>query len=86
MRDNFRPNVRLTTNILMVIGTFLIAFNISKISTESKEEQRIFDCARLNAGAMFLKDFNQKYDLFYSEDRLYESNQPAITFCKYYER
>ena len=34
MRDNFRPNVRLTTNILMVIGTFLIAFNLSKISTE----------------------------------------------------
>ena len=86
MRDNFRPNVRITTNILMVIGTFLVAFNISKMSTESKEEQRIFDCARLHAGAMFLKDFNKKYELFYSEKRSIESNQSAVTFCKYYGR
>ena len=36
MRDNFRPNVRLTTNILMVIGTFLIAFNLSSVNKQSK--------------------------------------------------
>ena len=38
MRDNFRPNVRLTTNILMVIGTFLIAFNIAPISKRARLE------------------------------------------------
>ena len=36
MRDNFRPNVRLTTNILMVIGTFLIAFNLSSVNKQDK--------------------------------------------------
>ena len=36
MRDNFRPNVRLTTNILMVIGTFSIAFNLAPIAKESR--------------------------------------------------
>ena len=29
MRSNFRPNVRLATNILLVIGTFAIALKIS---------------------------------------------------------
>ena len=29
MRSNFRPNIRLTTNILLVIGTFAIALKIT---------------------------------------------------------
>ena len=29
MRSNFRPNIRLATNILLVIGTFTIALNIN---------------------------------------------------------
>ena len=37
MRDNFRPNVRLTTNILMVIGTFLIAINLASVGKQDKE-------------------------------------------------
>ena len=36
MRDNFRPNVRLTTNILMVISTFSIAFNLAPIGKEGR--------------------------------------------------
>ena len=32
MRSNFRPNVRLATNILLVIGTFAIAFKINPIA------------------------------------------------------
>ena len=36
MGDNFPQNSRLNNNILMIIGTFLISFNLSKISTESK--------------------------------------------------
>ena len=31
MRDNFRPNIRLATNILLVIGTFAIAFHLAPI-------------------------------------------------------
>ena len=37
MRDNFRPNVRLTTNILMVFGTFLIAYKIGSINKFEKD-------------------------------------------------
>ena len=38
MRDTFPQNVRLTTNILMVIGKFLIAFNIATIAKRSRLE------------------------------------------------
>ena len=37
MRSNFRPNIRLATNILMVIGTFLIAFNLSSVNNQDKK-------------------------------------------------
>ena len=37
MRDNFRPNVRLATNILMVIGTFLIAISLKSVGKQDKE-------------------------------------------------
>ena len=89
MRDKFRPNVRLATNILMVIGTFLIAFNLSKISTESKEEQIRFDCARFNANVIPLKDFNEKYEIPFKEepyDLYLSSLDSANAFCRYYNR
>ena len=89
MRDNFRPNVRLTTNILMVMGTFLIAFKLSKISTESKEELIRFDCARFNANAIPLKDFNEKYEIPFSVepyDLYLRSLDSANAFCSYYNR
>ncbi len=38
MRDNFRPNIRLATNILLVIGTFAVALNIAPISKRAKLE------------------------------------------------
>ena len=38
MRDNFRPNVRLTTNILLVIGTFFISLNLAPIAKRAKLE------------------------------------------------
>ena len=31
MRSNFRPNIRLASNILLVIGTFAIALKIAPI-------------------------------------------------------
>ena len=38
MRSNFRPNIRLATNILLVVGTFTIALKIAPISALYKEK------------------------------------------------
>ncbi len=38
MRSNFRPNIRLGTKILLVIGTFAIAFKITPIAELYKEK------------------------------------------------
>ena len=38
MRSNFRPNIRLATNILLIIGTFAIAFRITPIAEVFKEK------------------------------------------------
>ena len=38
MRSNFRPNIRLATNILLVIGTFAIALKIAPIAKVYQEK------------------------------------------------
>ena len=38
MRSNFRPNIRLATNILLVIGTFAIALTIAPIVVVYQEK------------------------------------------------
>jgi len=38
MRSNFRPNIRLATNILLVFGTFAIALKITPIAEIYKEK------------------------------------------------
>ena len=38
MRSNFRPNMRLATNMLLVIGTFAIALMISPIAEVYQEK------------------------------------------------
>ena len=38
MRSNFRPNIRLATNILLVIGTFAIALNIAPMAIAYDEK------------------------------------------------
>ena len=38
MRSNFRPNIRLASNILIVIGTFAIALNIAPIAEVYQEK------------------------------------------------
>ena len=83
MRDSFRPNVRLTTNILMVIGTFLIAFNLSKISTVDRDQQIKEDCSRLVAKVITYEEFVKKYKL---EKSLEKNNeyQAYGTFCQAY--
>ena len=38
MRSNFRPNIRLATNILLVFGTFAIALKIAPIAEIYQEK------------------------------------------------
>ena len=38
MRSNFRPNIRLAINILLVIGTFAIALKINPIAKIYQEK------------------------------------------------
>ena len=38
MRSNFRPNIRLASNILLVIGTFAIALKITPIAEIYQEK------------------------------------------------
>ena len=38
MRSNFRPNIRLATKILLVIGTFAIALKINPITKVYQEK------------------------------------------------
>ena len=88
MRDSFRPNVRLATNILMVIGTFLIAFNLSKISKGTRDSQIIEDCARYAANIISVKELSNKYNL---GRKNVDINVPATSndaknFCRFYYR
>ena len=38
MRSNFRPNIRLATNVLLVIGTFTIALKLAPIAKIYQEK------------------------------------------------
>ena len=42
MRSNFRPNIRLATNILLVIGTFAIALKIAPIAKVYQEKKSMY--------------------------------------------
>ena len=84
MRDNFRPNVRLTTNILMVFGTFLIAYKIGSINKFEKDfHKRKADCAKVigNSNFEWYSLFIEKYDLELNtrQDRVVEN------FCDFYK-
>ena len=38
MRSNYRPNIRFSTNILLIIGTFAIALKITPIALVYQEK------------------------------------------------
>ena len=83
MRNNFRPNVRLATNIIIVIGSFLIAFNLSQISTRTRDSQIKEDCVRVVAEAMTSDELVKKYKL----EEVLKGKNNTITFrkfCEYY--
>tara|TARA_B100000614_G_scaffold86619_1_gene78299 strand:+ start:244 stop:504 length:261 start_codon:yes stop_codon:yes gene_type:complete len=84
MRDNFRPNLRLTTNILLVIGTFLIAFKIDSLNHHTRiYQQRKNDCAR--AYALNLTEFDEGFLKKYKLEKTRRSVDEVISyFCNYY--
>ena len=88
MRDNFRPNVRLTTNILLVIGTFLIAYKIGSIGKYEKTfQQRKANCARTMAIDIpeIKQQFLEKYDLdIYNSDL--SVDEVIKEFCFFYTK
>ena len=43
MRSNFRPNIRLATNILLVIATFAIALKITPIAEVYKKKNFVLN-------------------------------------------
>ena len=64
MRDNFRPNLRLTTNILMVIGTFLIAINLASVGKQDKKYIKRRDaCADYLVKKINLKEMMEVMEL-----------------------
>ena len=86
MRDNFRPNVRLTTNILMVFGTFLIAYKIGSINKFEKDFYR-----RKSTCAVVLGSQNreakliliEKYDINVSGN--FYLDEAVMQFCSFYK-
>tara|TARA_Y100001970_G_C14071994_1_gene769950 strand:+ start:184 stop:405 length:222 start_codon:yes stop_codon:yes gene_type:complete len=60
MRENFPPNLRLTTNPFLVIDIFLIAFNLSELNNK----QRKIDCADTLAGCVIsYNNFSNNYKI-----------------------
>ena len=89
MRDNFRPNVRLITNILMVVGTFLIAFNLSSVNNQDKKFiKRRDDCADVVGQIISLEDFIKKHNLISREgikiETISEKARYVSGFCSFY--
>tara|TARA_Y100001968_G_scaffold324756_1_gene364751 strand:+ start:3198 stop:3473 length:276 start_codon:yes stop_codon:yes gene_type:complete len=88
MRDNFRPNLRLKTNILLVIGTFLIAFNLSQLNNKQDKsiKQRKIDCANASAGAISYNDFIKTYKIgiFDNKRKEYTDYELLAEFCQFY--
>ena len=39
MRSNFRPNIRLASNILLVLGTFAVAFQLKPVGEVYQEKK-----------------------------------------------
>ena len=90
MRDNFRPNVRLTTNILMVIGTFLIAINLASIGKQDKKYiQRRDDCADVFARVITVDEFVKKYKIAFADKKISQSKSKTelavSAFCQFYK-
>ena len=61
MRSNFRPNIRLATNILLVIGTFAIALKIAPIAEVYQEKNLLNKSDRYLSWLPITKSRIKKY-------------------------
>ena len=68
----------------MVVGTFLIAFNLSKISTVDRDQQIKEDCVRVIADAMTQEELVKKYQLNGNQNSSYPTSISYKKFCSYY--
>jgi len=90
MPNNFRPNVRLATNILMVFGTFLIAINLASIGKQDKKfQQRRDDCSDVFARVITIDGFVEKYKIAITDKNILQNKkntQRAVSiFCQFYK-
>ena len=69
MRSNFRPNIRLATNILLVIGTFAIASKIAPIAVAYQEK---------NLCIKYLKHQIDRYELIKRLKIVKQANPSSI--------
>ena len=87
MRSNFRPNLTLATNILLVIGTFLISFNLAPIAKEKIIfQERREDCADVVSGAIEFEEFIKKYKIGENDEKIidFPITSLANNFCRFY--
>ena len=86
MRDNFRPNVRLTTNILLVIGTFCISLNLAPIAKRAKLENLCKELQYTVSRGLRAKQYgdNQKtIDWYYNRRKILNRQIIKLTGMKY---
>ena len=67
----------------MVIGTFLIAFNLSKISTVDRDQRIKEDCSRVVVRAITYEEFVKKYKLD-DENEEFDTASSSRKFCTQY--
>ena len=88
IKDNFRPNIRIITNILLVIGIYLIAFNLSQINNglDKSNKQREIDCSDAASGVISYKDLFRKYNIgkWDNKRKSYEDYDLLTEFCQFY--
>ena len=60
MRSNFRPNIRLASNIFLVIGTFAIALKISPIAKVYQEKNL---CIKYSKNQLDLETLSKRLNI-----------------------
>tara|TARA_Y100000589_G_C26767758_1_gene472510 strand:- start:36 stop:323 length:288 start_codon:yes stop_codon:yes gene_type:complete len=87
MRKDFRPNLRIITNILSVIATFMISINLIHIAKKDKNfNERRDDCADVVSGAISFDKFIKKYNIGENDEKIvdYPITSLANNFCRFY--
>ena len=90
MRENLRAYLKHTKDVLMVVATFIIAFDLSNIEFESERSKKHLqikeDCARWSANAFTSEELADKYKLYGNQESTDTANTSAASFCQYYDQ